>query len=215
MIRVGCIFNEYFILGGGEISFIDLISQLPHFDIKPIVFVPQDGEVKRKIGEIRNEVIGKPALKDIIAIRDSLLGAETSFLVNSLIKSALDTFQVKYKEIIPEIKKDFREETTFLKKNAESFVFTAGGFIAVLVIIVGFVNRRRKRYQNISRLLTFQIHSIPEQKSYDELTHRIRLKAQESGLEIELRKILGSQGIIGAESWKPEPKKIDDESQPD
>jgi hypothetical protein len=57
--------------------------------------------------------------------------------------------------------------------------------------------------QRVSEVLSMQIHNIPHQKNYDELVERIQQKAQENKVEPELRKILGEQGILGTQGWKP------------
>jgi len=49
LLRVGYIFNHEFILGGGEISFLDLISEIRRFDVVPIAFVPAKGEITDKL----------------------------------------------------------------------------------------------------------------------------------------------------------------------
>ncbi len=47
--RVGFLFNHEFILGGGEISFLDLISEIRRLDVVPIAFVPAKGEITEKL----------------------------------------------------------------------------------------------------------------------------------------------------------------------
>ena len=49
MIRVGYIFNNAEIIGGGEISFIDLVCTIREFGVEPFVFVPGQGEVNERI----------------------------------------------------------------------------------------------------------------------------------------------------------------------
>ena len=50
-------------------------------------------------------------------------------------------------------------------------------------------------------MLTYQIHTIPNQNSYDELVKRVRSKSQEEDLESFFRKVLAHQGLLGADAW--------------
>lgn len=47
--RIGYIFNTPVIVGGGEISFIDLIDGIRVLGVEPVVFVPGQGEVMNRI----------------------------------------------------------------------------------------------------------------------------------------------------------------------
>jgi len=57
MIRVAAVFNEKIVVGGGEISFTDLIYGLPEHSIQPVVFVPGKGEVEQKFDRSQFEVV--------------------------------------------------------------------------------------------------------------------------------------------------------------
>lgn len=43
--RVGFVFNHGDIVGGGEISFIDLVKTIRNYDVEPFVFMPAKGEI--------------------------------------------------------------------------------------------------------------------------------------------------------------------------
>lgn len=43
--KVGYIFNHEYILGGGEISFLDLLSEVRQFGVVPVAFLPAKGEI--------------------------------------------------------------------------------------------------------------------------------------------------------------------------
>jgi hypothetical protein len=47
--RIAHIFNHSYFLGGGEISFFELIRKLDKGLFKPIVIVPAAGEIERKL----------------------------------------------------------------------------------------------------------------------------------------------------------------------
>lgn len=49
MIRVGLVFNYTTIIGGGELSFIDLADVIRRFGFEPIGIVPGNGEVRSRL----------------------------------------------------------------------------------------------------------------------------------------------------------------------
>ena len=49
MTRVGYVFNHGEVIGGGEVSFIDLVDDIRHYGIEPIAIVPGPGSVKSKL----------------------------------------------------------------------------------------------------------------------------------------------------------------------
>lgn len=58
--RVGYLFNQAEIIGGGEISFIDLVDVIREFGIEPVAFVPGPGEVRNKLSEKGIAVVETP-----------------------------------------------------------------------------------------------------------------------------------------------------------
>jgi len=58
--KIGLIFNHSYFLGGGEISFFELIKSLNQDLFEPVVIVPGDGEIKRKLEAHRFKVIVNP-----------------------------------------------------------------------------------------------------------------------------------------------------------
>ncbi len=67
-ITIGFIFNHSFFLGGGEISFFELIRKLDRERFKPIVIVPAVGEIERKLkyNDIEVHSILLPSIKKIL-----------------------------------------------------------------------------------------------------------------------------------------------------
>jgi len=98
-----------------------------------------------------------------------------------------------------------RDEESFVRRNITAILWVAGGITAGIIALTTLLAVRRKRERRILDLLTYQIHQIPDQRAYDELTTRIRQKAQEEGVEPRLREILGERGILGRESWAGPP----------
>ncbi len=60
MLRIGYIFNHHRIVGGGELSFIDLIDAIREFGVNPVAFVPGPGEVLTKLETIGVDVCETP-----------------------------------------------------------------------------------------------------------------------------------------------------------
>jgi glycosyltransferase involved in cell wall biosynthesis len=57
MIRIGCIFNHHTVIGGGEISFIDLAASLTSAEIVPVAIVPGRGEVAERLERLGIQVV--------------------------------------------------------------------------------------------------------------------------------------------------------------
>jgi glycosyltransferase involved in cell wall biosynthesis len=57
MRNVGYIFNHADIVGGGEISFIDLADAIRKFEVRPVAFVPGPGEVRKRLEDMKIEVL--------------------------------------------------------------------------------------------------------------------------------------------------------------
>jgi len=65
--RVAYIFNHSYFLGGGEISFYELIRSLDKKLYEPVIFVPEKGEIRRKLlsHNYKVDIILLPPLKKI------------------------------------------------------------------------------------------------------------------------------------------------------
>jgi len=66
-IKIAYIFNHSFFLGGGEISFYELIQSLNKKLYEPVIFVPETGEIELKLRSHNYEVdiIPLPSLKKV------------------------------------------------------------------------------------------------------------------------------------------------------
>lgn len=58
--RVGYLFNHANIVGGGEISFIDLADAVRRFGVEPVAIVPGPGEVAERVGALGVEEAVSP-----------------------------------------------------------------------------------------------------------------------------------------------------------
>jgi len=60
MWRIGYLFNTAEIIGGGELSFIELIDAIRRFEVLPLAFVPGSGEVMTRLKAIGVDVQESP-----------------------------------------------------------------------------------------------------------------------------------------------------------
>jgi len=68
-----------------------------------------------------------------------------------------------------------------------------------LVIII-VIWRLKEKYAKMTTVMASQIHDIPDQRTYDALTHNIKEKAIIAGVEPSLKKVLEKNGMLGQES---------------
>ena len=144
---------------------------------------------------LRDTLLGPRMREQIALLRDELLGPETRKALDSLLLTATDRIQ-----------QVTREEEGFLKRNITAILWTAGGIVALLLIIGGIVAVKVRRYKKMLETVTLQIHTMPNQQAYDDLTDRIQRKAQEVGIEQKFRQFLEKQGLQGEGSWIPQKK---------
>ncbi|RYF86702.1 MAG: hypothetical protein EON98_02865 [Chitinophagaceae bacterium] len=149
-----------------------------------------------KIASLRDELLGDATNYQLSRLRDSLLGQRTAMAVKNILDSAL-------KSTSTFLKTDLREgidaNASIIQKYAVRWLLLLGAIAAVIIYLVW---RSKQKYAKTVTVLTSQINSIPDQKTYDELTSRIKDKAIETGVEPTLRKVLQDNGLMGKESWE-------------
>lgn len=163
---------------------------------------------RTQLGDLRDELLGPKTtafLRDSLAtvaaaLRESLIGAKTEAAVDSIVAGAVYTLSKEYRDKMQPI---VHQEEGFAQRHASALLWTAGGVIAAVLVVAGIIFVRRKKDRSLLGLLTYQIHRMPTQTTYDELVARIQSKAQEAGLEPRLKEVLQEQGILGKENWRP------------
>jgi hypothetical protein len=144
------------------------------------------------VSSLRDELIGDSTRARAGLLRDELLGPGTRSAIDSIVLATLKRTG------------EFSEEQQgFIKRNATALLWTAGGVIVAILGAAAFFFVRNRKQQTLLEVLTHQIHKMPDQASYDDLTARIHDRAQEAGVEPYLRKMLVNHGTIGPENWKP------------
>lgn len=149
------------------------------------------------VAALRDTLLGPQMREQLALLRDELLGPETRSRIDSMVLGITD-----------ELQRVTQEEEGFLKKNITEILWTAGGIIALLLVLGALLMRREKQYKDMLKLLTFQINEIHDPKAYDQLTANIQKDAQRTGLEGRLRELLTQQGLLGEEQWKARKKKV-------
>ena len=162
---------------------------------------------RRRVRALRNELLGDATLMFVAALRDSLAGPELrrqlgllrDELLGERTRLAVDSLLIGASDRLREVT---RGEESFLKRNITEILWTAGAVLALVIIVAGFVFAKVRRYRKMLEVLTFQIHELPDQRTYDRLTGDIQRQATQTGVEGELRKFLKDHGLVGEGSWK-------------
>lgn len=146
------------------------------------------------VAKLREEMTGPALRNNISALRDSLLNEKTNTAIKAIVDTAMMTIAYRMKnDVSPTIK----DNLSFIQKNATTLLITMG-IIALVIIVV--IWRLKEKYAKATTVLAAQIHDIPNQQAYDDLTYRIKEKATLAGVEPTLRKVLTKNGMLGKES---------------
>ena len=155
-------------------------------------------EVKALIDSIVNEVGGGSTQTAIKRIKNTLLGDSTKNQLSGIVASVVDTLTVHYNKGLA---KTINSQITF---------FTDKGLILIvavtlaLLLIIGFVWYKKHQQLVLMNQIMFEIHRMPNQQYYDELTYRIKNNVSNKTL---LNKLLAKQDILGEDAWKRRLKK--------
>ncbi|MBE7173119.1 MAG: hypothetical protein INR73_21260 [Williamsia sp.] len=167
-------------------------------------------KVKRLLAEAMNEVLNEQTYQKLAALRDELLGARTEAQLavlrdqllgektNAAIKAIVDTAMVTIAyRMRHDVKDAVDENASFIQKYAGRLLILLGAIAAVIILLVW---RNRQKYLKLVTLLTANIHDIPDQGTYDDLTTRIKRSALVSGVEPTLRKVLKENGLVAEQA---------------
>jgi hypothetical protein len=153
-------------------------------------------ETNARIASLRDELLGDATNLQLTRLRDSLLGDKTATAVKAILDSALSGASTFLKNGLRE---GIDSNASIIQKYAVRWLLLLGAIAALIIFLVW---RNRQKYLKTVTVLTSQINSISDQKTYDELTSRIKEKAIETGVEPTLRKVLQENGLMGKESWE-------------
>lgn len=152
-------------------------------------------ETNARIAQLRNELLGDATAIQIARLRDSLLSARTATAVKAIVDSALSGAS---RFLSTDLRQGIDSNVSIIQRYAVRWLLLLAGIAALIIFLVW---RNRQKYLKMTTLLAAQIHSIPDQRTYDQITSRIKTKAIETGVEPTLNKVLKENGILGKESW--------------
>lgn len=149
----------------------------------------------------------------LVTLKSKLLGDETKGQVSDIIDTAMLHLTTRFQSGITDptlyklshflnndLNKSIGSNLSIIQKYATWFLVGIGAVAAFIITIV-WVNRQK--YLKLSTLLASQVNAIPDQKTYDQLTARIKQSAVTAGVEPTLRDILDKNKLLGKETWKP------------
>jgi phosphatidylinositol kinase/protein kinase (PI-3 family) len=158
-------------------------------------------ETNARVARLRNELLGDATAIQIARLRDSLLSAKTADAVKAIVDSALSGASRFLKT---DLRQGIDSNVSIIQKYAVRWLLLLAAIATAIIFLVW---RNRQKYLKMTTLLASQIHAIPDQKTYNEITSRIKTKAIESGVEPSLNKVLKENGILGKEKWKADQEK--------
>ncbi|HYM20410.1 MAG TPA: hypothetical protein VEW28_05325 [Candidatus Kapabacteria bacterium] len=137
-------------------------------------------------------------------LHDQLLGDSTKMLIDSLREHLAGSLLARDLHIILDtLNQNLNKTEKGVQQTSSTLIWSLVGGI---VIICGFATWMfivRRRYQKIAEVMSNEIHYIPDQKAYDDLTQRISREAKKEKVEPHLRKMLQDQGLLGDSKWTP------------
>lgn len=143
----------------------------------------------QRLGSMRDELIGAKTEAQLALLRDQLLGPRTNAAIKAIVDTAMMTIAYRMRH---DVKEAVGENASFLEKYAGRLLILVGVIAAVIILLVW---RNRQKYLKLVTLLTAQIHDIPDQGAYNDLTSRIKRSAMATGVEPTLRKVLKENGL--------------------
>lgn len=154
-----------------------------------------------KLGRMRDELIGAKTEAQLSVLRDQLLGDRTNQAIKAIVDTAMVTIAYRMRH---DVKEALGENASFIQKYAGRLLILVGVIAAVIILLVW---RNRQKYLKLVTVLTSQIHDIPNQDAYNDLTSRIKRSAVVTGVEPQLRKVLKENGMVGEQAWQAEQSK--------
>ncbi len=138
-----------------------------------------------RIAALRNELLGDSTRLLIGRLRGELTSEETARQLSVMLDAALNP-------TIQKLDRTINQNLKVTQKYANEIIFA---LLAAALLIIGWVWYQRRKYIRLVKLLTVQINDIPDQRYYDELTHRIQKEAIKTDMEPALREVLRAQGL--------------------
>jgi hypothetical protein len=160
--------------------------------------------LRQQLTKMLADALGDTTRVRLGLLRDELLGPKTNTAISRIIDTAVthivDSAVARFaKRFRSDVDPLLRDDISFVKKNAVMLLIALAVLAAIIITLVWL---NRKKYLQMVAMLTKQIHDIPDQGVYDEVTAKIKNEAVTAGLEPTLRKVLDNNGLLNSEAWK-------------
>jgi hypothetical protein len=169
------------------------------------------GKTKRDVLQMRDgfsqllaEVLSNNTKNKLGLMRDELLGSKTTTALARIIDTAVthivDSAMLRISaRLRTDINPQLTQDISFVRRNATELLITLGVIAAVIIFLIW---QNRKKYLRMVTIIAKQIHDIPDQHIYDQVTAKIKQDSVATGLEPDLRDLLEKNGLIGDTSYK-------------
>ena len=169
------------------------------------------GKTKRDVLQMRDgfsrllaEVLSNNTKNKLGLMRDELLGPKTTTALARIIDTAVthivDSAMLRISDRLhTDINPQLTQDISFVHRNATWLLITLGAIAAVIIFLIW---QNRKKYLRMVAIIAKQIHDIPDQHIYDQVTAKIKQDSVATGLEPDLRNLLQKNGLIGDTSYK-------------
>ena len=169
------------------------------------------GKTKRDVLQMRDgfsrllaEVLSNNTKNKLGLMRDELLGPKTTTALARIIDTAVthivDSAMLRISNRLrTDINPQLTQDISFVHRNATWLLITLGVIAAVIIF---FIWQNRRKYLRMVAIIAKQIHDIPDQQIYDQVTAKIKQDSIATGLEPDLRNLLQKNGLIGDTSYK-------------
>ncbi len=169
------------------------------------------GKTKRDVLQMKDgfsrllaEVLSDNTKNKLGLMRDELLGPKTTTALARIIDTAVthivDSAMLKISDRLrTDINPQLTQDISFVHKNATWLLITLGAIAAVIIFLIW---QNRKKYLRMVAIIAKQVHDIPDQNIYDQVTAKIKQDSVATGLEPDLRNLLQKNGLIGDTSYK-------------
>ncbi len=157
-----------------------------------------------QVGLILQDVLGKKTQDNIAAILERAIGDSTKMRIDTLVAHLVGSYPQGYiHALLDTLNHGINTTTKEVKSTGSWLIWSLVAGIVVIMAVATWLYIQKRKVQQVSEVVTYAIHNIPDRAAYDELTHRIQSEAQREKVEPVLQKILEKQGIKGAQNWKP------------
>lgn len=166
---------------------------------------------KKIIGGIRDEILGEATVKKAGVLRDSLMGAKTRALTDSLIHHAmmrlnrdLDLFQPKIYVLLDSVAQKIERVRQHADDSIKKFKVAAWGLgilLVVALLVAYLIKRQANKHLQAIKAMATAVDALP-QDEYDNISQAIKNETMKKGVLSHLDGILQSIKLPNKELYK-------------